>query len=93
VVNSALFPGLANEDTTFNPTGNAAGKLVPSLRNGCGGAIDPRPGAGLVGIAGGVPQTIPGLEQATYRGAFDRAATTLWTTGWTTLNRAGLLAD
>jgi hypothetical protein len=30
---------------------------------------------------------------ATYRGAFARTAPSLWTTGWTVLNRAGLLAN
>ncbi len=97
VVNNALFPGLLQEDVTFDPTGNAAGKLSASLLCAAG-PINPRPGAGIVGIAGGVPQGSPGagishLDTATYRGAFDRTATTLWTTGWTTLNRAGLLAD
>lgn len=90
VVNGA-FPGLVQEDTTFDPTGNAAGKLDASLL--CKGPIDPRPGAGLVGLAGGVKQTLPGLENATFRGAFDRTAQVLWTTGWTTLSRAGMLAQ
>jgi hypothetical protein len=90
-VNNALFPGLTNEDTTFDPTGNAAGKLVASLKSS---PIDPRPGFGLIGVGGGVVPSGPGLDSAaTYRGAFDRTAPTLWTTGWTVLNIAGLLAD
>lgn len=34
-----------------------------------------------------------GLEQVSYRGAFDSSATTLWTTDWTALNVLGILAD
>lgn len=91
VVNSASFPGLANEDTTFDPTGNAAGRLVASLKSS---PINPRPAGPGVGTVGCVAPRGPGLDvAATYRGAFARTATTLWTTGWTSLNRAGLLAN
>lgn len=91
VVNNAAFPGLTNSDVSFNPTGNAAGKLAASLKSS---PINPRPNAGLAGVAGCVAPRGPGLDPgATYRGAFARTATTLWTTGWTTLNRAGLLAN
>jgi hypothetical protein len=90
VVNSALFPNLIDEDTTFNPTGNAAGKLDSSLKPT---PINPRPGFGLTGV-GGCPQPYGKLlANATYRGAFDRGAAVLWTTDWTVLNIAGLLAD
>ncbi|MGH0035579.1 MAG: hypothetical protein ACQGVK_11195 [Myxococcota bacterium] len=90
-VNNALFPGLENEDTTFDPTGNAAGKLDSSLK---ASPIDPRPRFGLIGVGGGVVPQGPELEaSATYRGAFLRTAPELWTTGWTVLNIAGLLAD
>jgi hypothetical protein len=89
VVNGG-FAGLANEDATFNPTGNAAGKLVAALK---GTPINPRP-TGAVGVDGGVVPTAPGLDRAaTYRGAFDRTAPELWTTGWTVLSIGGLLAD
>ena len=90
VVNGA-FNGLTNEDQTFNPIGNAAGKLAAALKPS---PIDPRPAAGLTGVGGCVAPRGPGLDPgATYRGAFARTALTLWTTGWTTLNRAGLLAN
>jgi hypothetical protein len=43
---------------------------------------------------GGVVPTGFGLDPAaTYRGAFASSAPTLWTTGWTTLSMAGLLAN
>jgi len=86
VVNSALFPGLAQEDTTFDPQGNASGKLDSSLRPT---PIDPRPNFGLAGVAGGV--TSGPDPTATFRGAFDRTLPTLWTDGWTVLSKAGLL--
>ncbi len=91
VVNSAAFPNLVKEDATFNPTGNGAGKLDASLKVS---PINPRPNAGLTGVAGCPGPRGPGLDAtATYRGAFLRTAPELWTTGWTALNLAGLLAD
>ncbi len=91
VVNSASFPGLVNEDTTFEPKGNAAGKLVSTLK---ASPTNPRPNLGLVGVAGCAAPSEPGTESsATFRGAFARTAPQIWTTGWTTLNRSGLLAD
>lgn len=89
VVNGA-FNGLLKEDQTFDPTGNAQGKLVSSLKSS---PINPRPAAGLAGIGNCVAPSGPGLERANFRGAFLRTAPRLWTTGWTTLNRAGLLAN
>ena len=91
VINSGSFNGLVNSDVSFNPEGNAAGKLVASLKSS---PINPRPNAGLTGIAGCTAPRGPGLDpSATFRGAFVRTASTLWTTGWTALNQAGLLAD
>ena len=54
--------------------------------------INPDPAAGICGL-GGVPPQGPGLDRAaTYRGAFARLQAN-WTTGWTSLNRGGVLAD
>jgi hypothetical protein len=85
VVNAAGFPNLVREDTTFDPTGNAAGKLVAGLKVA---PINPKPNFGLTGIAGGVNT---GPTPATFRGAFDRSKPGLWTDGWTVLSIAGLL--
>lgn len=90
VVNSGTAGSLTVEDISFNPTGNASGKLDSTLKVS---KINPRPAFSLTGLTGGVPPQGPNLESATYRGAFNRTATTLWTTGWTALNKAGLLAD
>jgi hypothetical protein len=93
VVNAAGFPGLIEEDQSFNPTGNAAGKLDATLV-GANGLLNPRPNAGLSGVGGCAGPTEPGTDiGATYRGAFIRTATTIWTTGWTVMNRAGLMAN
>ena len=92
VVNDSpsVFSGLVKEDETFDPTGNAAGKLVASLKTS---PLNPRPNL-TGGIVGCVAPQNPGVDRsATYRGAFARTAPTLWTTGWTAMNVAGLLAN
>ena len=89
-VNVAAFPGLVNEDQTFDPTGNPAGKLDLGLK---ASAINPRPNSGLTGTGGCVPPQGPGLASVSYRGAFDRTASQLWTTDWTALSIGGVLAD
>ena len=90
-VYAAGFNNLVQRDQTFNPTGNAAGKLDASLK---AAPINPRPAAGLTGVAGCVAPQGPGLSPVTFRGAFSSVGTVpLWTTGWTALNEAGLLAN
>jgi hypothetical protein len=84
-VNVAAFPNLVKEDTSFDPTGNAAGKLVASLK---ASPINPKLNAGLTGTGGAVP----GPTVVTFRGAFDRLVPGLWTDGWTALSQGGLLS-
>lgn len=87
--NYAPGGSLLNSDITFDPRGNAAGKLNTSLKPT---KINPRPtGLGFTGIA---PQG-NGLDRtATYRGAFPTSTLLpLWTTGWTALNVGGILAN
>lgn len=89
-VTNGSFAGLVVEDQSFNPTGNAAGKLDASLK---ASPINPR-SSGLAGVGSCVSPRGPGLDPgATYRGAFLRTAPTLWTTGWTAMNVGGLLAN
>jgi hypothetical protein len=91
-VNPALASDLlVNDDTTFDPTGDATGKLVASLKTA---PIDPRIAAGVpLNVRAGCPSPRGrGLTVNTFRGAFAQGVG-LWTTGWTALNRAGLLAN
>ncbi len=88
-VTNGTFAGLTVEDQTFDPTGNAAGKIDSGVKPL---PINPRP-TGLAGVGSCVPARGPGLEPATFRGAFLRTAPTLWTTGWTAMNVGGLLAN
>jgi len=45
-------------------------------------------------VGGCAGPTEPGTDgNAVYRGAFIRTAPTIWTTGWTVLNMAGLMAN
>jgi hypothetical protein len=89
-VTNGSFAGLTVEDQTFNPTGNAAGKIDSSLK---AAPINPR-ATGLAGVGSCTSPRGPGLDSgATFRGAFLRTAPTLWTTGWTAMNVGGLLAN
>ncbi len=80
------FSGMVNEDVSFDPTGNAGGKLDASLKTA---TIDPRPSVPAEAAASGGVTTGPDAS-ATYRGAFP-ASTSLWTDGWTALSQGGLL--
>jgi hypothetical protein len=90
--NTTAFVKLTVEDQTFNPQG-VGGKLTPALLT-VNPPLNPRPKAGIAGVGGCAGPTEPGTDgSAIYRGAFIRTAPTLWTTGWTVLNKAGLLAN
>ncbi len=82
---------LVNDDTTFDPTGDASGKLAASLKSA---PIDPRIAAGVpLNVRAGCPNPRGrGLTLSTFRGAFAQGVG-LWTTGWTALNKSGLLAN
>ena len=59
--------------------------------------VDPRPSLSASSLAYGTTQDInyvvaPAVYTA-YKGAFDRTATTLWTTGWTALNKRLILKN
>jgi hypothetical protein len=81
------FPGLVNEDVTFNPTGNG-GKLDSSLKPATA-KIKPKisPASPLCATT-----TLPAPSTVTFRGAFAGTAPTLWADGWTALGKAGLLS-
>jgi hypothetical protein len=94
--NNAVNPAgpadfLVNEDTSFNPMGDASGYLSPGLKPV---KINPRPAsAGFPPppIAGCPGPTGTGLDSsATFRGAFPSAGA-LWAAPWTVLSRSGLM--
>jgi hypothetical protein len=77
---------VAEDAASFTGQGGANGKLP------VGGVspYDPRP----LGTDLGLTPFGSDLDRAaTYRGAFENGAVTLWTTGWTAGNTAGLIAD
>jgi hypothetical protein len=87
-INPATFD-LVNDDITFNPTGDAAGKLASSLK---AAKTDPRTVSGFGRPNGGcaAPRGTGLDASAVYRGAFP-SGVSLWTNGWTALSMGGLL--
>jgi len=95
-VNATAFGSfsLNNEDISFDPKAVATGgKLASTLKSA---PIDPKYSGGSAFYGASVfahGESTP-LEVVGYRGAFDTSGVQdLWTTGWTTLNIAGLLVD
>jgi hypothetical protein len=88
---NAFYPATLNRSnvsTMFN-----VGGISHTAANG----VDPRPLASASSLAYGTTQdpayvTAP-LAATTYKGAFDRTAASLWTTGWTALNKIGVLKN
>jgi hypothetical protein len=91
-VNAAVFSSLADEDITFDPTGDASGRLVPALKLA---PTNPRGPTGSCSSGTISPGALPINRPAAYRGAFAPGAAEplLWTTDWTVLSIGGLLAD
>ncbi len=89
VLSIASTAFLRNEDTTFDPTGNAAGKLATALKTA---PINPR-AQGFSGVGGCVGPQGRGLDgTATFRGAFSTSTNVpLWTDNWTVLNNPGVV--
>jgi hypothetical protein len=90
VVNFVSFPNLVNEDQSFDPQGNADGKLDGTLK---AVKFNPRPNAGIGATVGASAAQHIGTRNTAYRGAFGATEPTLWTTGWTALSIGGILAD
>lgn len=92
VIPSALYPATNNRSNLASAMFNTAG-ISHTAANG----IDPRP-LGTANVAAyGTPQDAAyvgaPLVATSYKGAFDRTAVTLWTTGWTALNKRGVLRN
>jgi hypothetical protein len=89
VLNGGAFAGLINSVVSFDPNGAGNnGKLAGAQAT----PVNPRP-AGPVGTTAATPGRTPGIDNVSYRGAFDPTQPALWTTGWTALNAGGFLAD
>jgi hypothetical protein len=87
LVNWGPFAGLANEDVTFDPSGNALGQLDPTLKSA---PSDLRPVSGTGSLGGISPGAHPVADpNATIRGAFEVGGD-VWTDGWTALSLGGL---
>lgn len=91
--------GIANETVTyvgpvFSSVPTFASGSVPgdtnSIPYGHPVSIDPRPVD--YGAFSPIPSGVPFLQGADYRGAFDPAATSLWTDGWTAASKYGVAA-
>ena len=84
---SGVVLDLANEDTTFDPTGDALGQLSPGLKP-APSDLRPQTGNGYTGVIspGGHPVANPDFAN---RGAFEPGGE-VWTDGWTALSLGGL---
>lgn len=70
---------------------------IPTPNHTVANGVDPRPSPAASSLAYGTTQdaayvTSP-AQFTDYKGAFDRTAATLWTTGWTALNKRGILKN
>ena len=84
---------LVVEDPCYDPKGNSGVLDFRTGGSGCASPQDPRP-TGIAASAVGLPPTDSRLDgSATYRGAFEPGATTLWTTPWTAGYLGGILAE
>ena len=79
---------IVQPDQSFNPQGNASGKLVGTLK---ATKLDPRAKAGVY-ILNQFKDVPTGFDELSYRGAFSsNSATDLWVEGWTALSLGGIL--
>lgn len=90
-----IYYPLANNRNTFDAY---VGRTKAAVFNhALAAGIDPRPSPTATAAAYATPQDqvyLPaGIDVTSYRGAFDRTATTLWTTQWTALNTRGILKN
>ena len=95
ISSSTLYPALINRNTTT--LDNVFAGLLAAPSHSTSGGINPRPKSTAVAALYGSTLDeayVPAPLIATaYKGAFDRSAASLWTTGWTALNLRGILAN
>jgi hypothetical protein len=83
---------LAQEDPDFSGKGDTDGKLRSTMQGGVT-PYDPRPTGTAATLVGVPPQEASLDRSATYRGAFEPGAATLWTTPWSAARIGGILAQ
>ena len=96
---SGVVVGGVNYPATQNAT--STGIMIPTPNHTVAGGVNPRvgPNSGAVINAGNYNSAqsnnylVSPAALTSYRGAFDRSAPTLWTFGWTALNKRGILAN
>jgi hypothetical protein len=102
---AGIFAGIAPGSTLYPATLNRNSSTLDTMFTGLTSApsqtttdgINPRPKSTASALFYGSAQDqayVPApLVSTNYKGAFDRTAAGLWTTGWTALNVRGVLAD
>jgi hypothetical protein len=92
---STLYPALLNRNTSTLDSMYTG--LTTTPNHTAAASINPRPkataAAALYGSALDEAYVPSPLVATGYKGAFDRTAASLWTTGWTALNLRGTLAN
>jgi hypothetical protein len=83
--------------STLNRSNSSTMFTVAGISHTSANGIDPRPLASASNLAYGSTQDAAyvraPLVATAYKGAFDRDAATLWTSGWTALNKRGVLKN
>lgn len=92
---STLYPSLLNRNSASRDSMFTGLTAAPNHTSA--GSINPRPkstaAAALYGSTLDEAYVPSPLVATGYKGAFDRTAASLWTTGWTALNLRGILAN
>ena len=70
---------------------------IPTPNHTAANGVDPRPSLSANALAYGTTQdqayVVSPADYVTYKGAFDRSSGSLWTFGWTALNKRGVLKN
>ena len=87
-LDSVLYPAVNLRTTS---------PLIPTPNHTSANGVDPRPALTATAPAYGLTQDAAYVYSPAaalgYKGAFDRTVATLWTTGWTALNKRGVLKN
>ncbi len=97
-VASGTFNGTAIPSVYYPATLNRTlSTSIPTPAHATANGVDPRPSLAASSLAYGSTQdaayVVAPAVSTSYKGAFDRTATTLWTSVWTALNKRGILKN